>query len=334
MTSAQNITTFSAPWWLRSAHLQTILAKYLSPTYRLTTHSETFTLDDSDTLQLNWSEIPPQHDTRPLVVLLHGLAGDIHSHYIQGMFKALQQANYPTVLMHFRGCNGKPNKLARAYHSGDTADFAAVVKMLQQRFPAMPLCAVGFSLGANVLLKYCGEQADANPLRAAVAVSPPLSLSACATRINLGSSKIYQRYLLQKLKAATAQKLTELSSFPLPLTLQQIQNIKSIKEFDELYTAPIHGFKDAEDYYQRASGKAFLKHITVPTLIIHAKDDPFLSDEVIPTPAELSASIEYQLCTHGGHVGFVSGRTPFHTTYWLNQRIPAFLLQHCSRAST
>lgn len=329
MTSAQNITTFSAPWWLRSAHLQTILAKYLSPKYRFNTHSEIFILDDSDTLQLNWSEVLQPNDTRPLVILLHGLAGDINSHYIQGIFNALQQANYPAVLMHFRGCNGQPNKLARAYHSGDTADFSAVITMLQQRFPLMPLCAIGFSLGANVLLKYCGEQAADNPLRAAVAVSPPLSLSACATRINQGSSKIYQRYLLQRLKAATAQKLTTLSSFPLPLTLNQIQNIKSIREFDELYTAPIHGFKDAEDYYQRASGKAFLKHITVPTLIIHAKDDPFLSDDVIPAPTELNACIEYQLCTHGGHVGFVSGRTPFQATYWLNQRIPTFLQQHC-----
>lgn len=332
MTSSDNIKVFSAPWWLRSPHLQTILAKYLSPKYHLITNSEIFTLPDGDALQLNWSELPQHDDKRPLIVLLHGLAGDIHSHYIQGLFHALQKANCPTVLMHFRGCNGQPNKLARAYHSGDTADFAAVIQMLQQRFPSMPLSAVGFSLGANVLVKYCGEQSAANPLRAAVAVSPPLSLSACATRINHGSSKIYQRYLLQRLKAATAQKLAVFASFPIPLTPNQLKNIKSIKEFDELYTAPVHGFKNADDYYQRASGKAFLKHITVPTLIIHAKDDPFLSDAVIPAAHELSPTIEYQLCSHGGHVGFVTGSSPFKPTYWLNQRIPAFLLRHALEA--
>lgn len=316
---------FSAPWWLRNAHLQTIFAKYLSPRQRLQTQPETFTLSDGDQLQLNWSEMLAADEKRPLVVLLHGLAGDINSHYIQGLLATLQQQGIPSVLMHFRGCNGKPNKLARAYHSGDTADFAEVIAMLQQRLPQMPLCAVGFSLGANVLVKYCGEQAEQNPLRAAVAVCPPLSLAACAKRINQGSSKLYQSYLLKRLKQATLQKLASHPEFPLPLTAKQVQGMRSIEEFDEHYTAPIHGFLNAKDYYQRASGMAFLKRIRVPTLIIHAKDDPFLSDAVIPKAEILSPFIEYQLCQHGGHVGFVTGKHPLRPIFWLNQRIPAFL---------
>lgn len=323
---------FAAPWWLRNAHLQTIFAKYLSPKSKLDTDAETFHLSDGDEIQLNWSHRLSTSDKRPLVVLLHGLAGDIHSHYIQGLIAALKQHDLPCVLMHFRGCNGRPNKLARAYHSGDTADLREVIAMLQQRYPQMPLCAVGFSLGANVLVKYCGEQAQHNPLRVAVAVCPPLSLAACAKRINQGSSKIYQTYLLNRLKKATLAKLAEHADFPLPLSAAKIHAMRSIEEFDEHYTAPIHGFKNAKDYYQRASGMAYLKSIKVPTLIIHAKDDPFLSDDVIPHPAELSPTIEYQLCLNGGHVGFVSGKQPFKPVFWLNQRIPSFILEQLTIA--
>lgn len=325
---ANSTQHFYAPWWLRNAHLQTIFAKYLSPRSKLQTVSEIFTLSDGDHLQLNWSETLAVDETRPLVVLLHGLAGDINSHYIQGLMAVLKQQNLPCVLMHFRGCNGKPNKLARAYHSGDTADLAEVIGMLQQRFPKMPLAAVGFSLGANVLVKYCGEQAEQNPLRAAVAVCPPLSLAACAKRINQGSSKIYQSYLLKRLKSATLQKLASHPEFPLSLTPEQIQGMRSIEEFDEHYTAPIHGFVNAKEYYQRASGMAFLKQICIPTLIIHAKDDPFLTDAVIPQAADLSPFIDYQLCQNGGHVGFVQGRHPLKPQFWLNTRIPAFLRAH------
>ncbi|GGW68550.1 hydrolase [Alishewanella tabrizica] len=330
LSSTAPRSTFSAPWWLRNAHLQTIFAKYLSPKPTLITEPELVTLSDGDHLQLNWSETLTVEEKRPLVLLLHGLAGDIHSHYIQGVITALKQQGLPCVLMHFRGCNGQPNKLARAYHSGDTTDLAEVISLLQQRFPTMPLCAVGFSLGANVLVKYCGEQAAHNPLRAAVAVCPPLSLAACATRINQGSSKIYQRYLLKRLKNATLQKLANHPNFPLPLTATLVNRIRSIAEFDEYYTAPIHGFLNAQDYYQRASGMAFLQHIRIPTLIIHAKDDPFLSDAVIPKPGDLSPYIDYQLCQHGGHVGFVFGKHPLKPQFWLNTRIPEFLVTQLS----
>ncbi|MCB5227237.1 hydrolase [Alishewanella sp. 16-MA] len=320
-------SSFKAPWWLKHAHLQTIFAKYLSPKARLSSQAELFTLSDGDELQLNWTELPKATDTRPLVVLLHGLAGNIDSHYIQGLLTELKQRNWPAVLMHFRGCHGQPNKLPRAYHSGDTGDFAEVITQIQQRFPLMPISAVGFSLGANVLVKYCGEQGGANLLKAAVAICPPLALSASAKRINSGSSKVYQRYLLSRLKASTEQKLASHANFPLPLTLEQIRSFSSIEQFDQHYTAPIHGFRDAQDYYQKASGKAFLRHIQIPTLVIHAHDDPFLSDAVIPKPTDLSASVHYELSQHGGHVGFVTGSSPFKPVFWLNQRIPAFIKQ-------
>lgn len=317
-------SSFTPAWWLKHAHLQTIFAKYLSPKFKQKTVAEIFPLADGDEIQLNWMQPSKVAADAPLVVLLHGLAGDINSHYIQVMLAQCRQLRWPAVLIHFRGCNGQPNKLPRAYHSGDTADFSAVITEIGQRFPEQKIVAVGYSLGANVLLKYCGEQSSTNPLAAAVAVCPPLDLSACANRINQGSSRIYQRYLLGRLKRSTALKLKQFPNFPIPLTLKKLRQVRDLEQFDDNFTAPIHGFTSAQDYYQKASGKAFLQHISIPTLIIHAKDDPFLSDAVIPTPDELNQHIHYELSQGGGHVGFISG-TIFKPTFWLTQRIPTFI---------
>lgn len=317
-------SSFKPAWWLKHAHLQTIFAKYLSPRKKQKTVAELYTLPDGDELELNWMQPSKEAANAPMVVVLHGLAGNIHSHYIQGILAQCRAQHWPAVLMHFRGCNGKPNKLPRAYHSGDTADVAAVLHEITQRFPGRRLVAVGYSLGANVLLKYCGENNGHNLLSAAVAVCPPLDLSACASRINQGSSRIYQRYLLSRLKRSTLLKLKQFPDFPIPLTPRKVRRLSSIEQFDELYTAPIHGFLDAQDYYQKSSAKAFLQHIDIPTLIIHSSDDPFLSDAVIPTADEIPPSVHYELTSGGGHVGFVSGSV-FKPTFWLNQRIPEFI---------
>lgn len=322
--------SFQPAWWLKNAHLQTIFAKYFSPKQPLNTEAEIFSLPDGDEVQLNWLHSKSSCDSAPVVILLHGLAGDINSHYIQAMLAQCDTLSWTAVLLHFRGCNGKPNKLPRAYHSGDTADAALVISEVKRRYPNRPLVAVGFSLGGNVLLKYCGEQVVNNPLSAAVAVCPPLLLSACAKRINTGSSKLYQRYLLERLKRSTLAKLEQFTDFPLPLTPQQVRGFSSIEQFDEHYTAPIHGFLNAQDYYQQASCKAFLRHICIPTLIIHAKDDPFLSDDVIPQTNELSPHIHYELTSGGGHVGFVSG-SPLKPKFWLSQRVPQFINEQLAK---
>lgn len=317
-------SSFKPAWWLKHAHLQTIFAKYLSPRKKQKTVAEMFALPDGDELELNWMQPSKVAANAPMVVILHGLAGNINSHYIQGILAQCRALHWPAVLMHFRGCNGQPNKLPRAYHSGDTGDVAAVLAEIAQRFPGQKLVAVGYSLGANVLLKYCGENNGKNPLSAAVAVCPPLDLSACASRINQGSSKLYQRYLLGRLKHSTLLKLKQFPQFPIPLTARKLRRLTSIEQFDEHFTAPMHGFLNAQDYYQKASGKAFLQHVDIPTLIIHASDDPFLSDAVIPSADELSPCIHYELTCGGGHVGFVSGSV-FKPTFWLNQRIPEFI---------
>ncbi|MDX1391056.1 MAG: hydrolase [Rheinheimera sp.] len=317
-------SSFKPAWWLKHAHLQTIFAKYLSPRKKQKTVAEMFTLPDGDQLQLNWMQPSRVAADAPMVFILHGLAGDINSHYVQGMLAQCRALHWPAVMMHFRGCNGQPNNLPRAYHSGDTADLAAVLADITQRFEQYRFVAIGYSLGANVLLKYCGEQQTNNPLAAAVAVAPPLDLAACARRINQGSSKLYQRYLLNRLKRSTLAKLRQFDPFPLPLNARKIKRLSSIEQFDDVFTAPLHGFLNAQDYYQKSSAKAYLQHISIPTLIIHSADDPFLSDEVIPAANELSEKVHYELASGGGHVGFVSGSV-LKPRFWLNQRIPEFI---------
>jgi uncharacterized protein len=322
-----DLPEFKPAWWLKNCHLQTIFAKYLAPRQQLPYRPELLNLPDGDELMLSWGELSPDSG-KALVVILHGLEGNIHSHYVRGMLCKLQQQGFAVVLMHFRGCHGQANKLPRAYHSGDTADFGFVLQQLGQRYPGLPLAAVGFSLGGNVLMKYLGETAEHCPLQAAAAISAPLQLSASADRINQGFSKFYQRYLLRRLKGTMQRKLERHPDFPLAVTHADIKRLGTIRQFDQQLTAPLHGFLNAEDYYQKASAKPYLRHIKRPCLLIHAKDDPFLAPDVIPTAAELSPHSQLLLSEHGGHVGFVSGGVPWRPVYWLDQVVPAFLQQH------
>jgi len=318
---------FQPAWWLRNNHLQTIAAKYLAPRRPVATQAEMLALPDGDHLQLNWTEDPAAKPDQPIVVVLHGLEGNIDSHYAAGMLAALKKQGLIAVLMHFRGCNGAPNRLPRAYHSGDTDDLRYFIGQLQHRYPNRSLAAVGFSLGGNVLVKYAGEQHQQCPLRAVVAVSAPLALAASARRINQGSSRIYQRYLLGRLKRSMLAKLKRHSDFPLPITAEQIHQLQSIEAFDNLLTAPLHGFQNAEEYYRLSSGKAFLRQLQVPTLLVHAADDPFLSAAVLPKATEMPPWVSLLLSAKGGHVGFVSGVVPFKPTYYLEQHIPNYLMQ-------
>lgn len=320
-SQSQPLPAFIPAAGLGNAHLQTILAKYLAPRRTLHTRVEILQLPDKDELQLNWS-LDAEDCRKPLVILLHGLEGNIDSHYVRGMFHSLRQQNLAVVLMHFRGCHGVANKLPRAYHSGDTADFAVLVQLCQLRYPGRPLYAIGFSLGGNVLVKYCGESGVQNPLTAAVAVCAPLSLAPSSDRINQGFSKVYQRYLLGRLKGTMQRKLAAHQNFPLPLQHRDIRRIRTIRQFDDLLTAPLHGFRNAEHYYQSCSGLQFLPQVQCPLLLIDAQDDPFLAGA--DCAASLPRQIQLQRSRHGGHVGFISGSI-LRPVYWLEQVIPMWL---------
>lgn len=317
---------FKALWWLKNPHGQTIYASIRRhiklPQYR----KERFELPDGDFVDLAWVEAGLPKDA-PLVIILHGLGGSIHSRYVAGFMQAFKIAGWRTVLMHFRGASGEANRLPRAYHSGDTADLDYLVQVLDQREPETKKAIVGVSLGGNVLLKWLGEQGlEKRKARvdAAVAVSVPLELDRVASRVTQGFSRIYQAYLLKKLRKVFKQKLAKGAVYS-ESVLQEIEKGKCFWTFDDKVTAPLYGFPHVHAYYRESSSRQFLKYIQTPTLIIQALDDPFMTPEVLPVEAELSLAVTLELSKQGGHVGFIAGNKHGRPVYWLDQRIPAYL---------
>ncbi len=297
-------------------HLQTLWPSLVRWRPRPVLRRERLELPDGDFLDLDWTE----RRGAPLVVVLHGLEGSARSPYAAGLLRACAAAGMQGVLMHFRGCSGEPNRLPRSYHSGETGDLAHLVGVLRRRYPTRPLGVVGYSLGGNVLLKWLGECADAAPVQCAAAVSVPFLLGACADRLEQGLSQVYQHHLLGHLRASVRRKFQRLEGAPCELS--RLRSLNSFRRFDDAVTAPLHGFADAQDYYRRCSSRPFLRHIQVPTLILHAEDDPFMTPEVVPRAHELAPAVTLELATSGGHVGFVEGRIPGWGGYWLERRLP------------
>jgi uncharacterized protein len=280
-------------------------------------------LPDGDFVDLDWCSPPAGGSDSPIVVLLHGLQGSAQSPYIRGMTRALMRRGMRAVVMHFRGCSGEPNRLPRGYHSGDTADLAHLVEQLRAREPRAPLAAIGYSLGGNVLLKWLGETGPDNPLSAAAAVGPPFELGPSADQIGRGCWGVYERHLLRSLLQSVGRKSRRRAAGAHGNL--SLAAIRTIRQFDDRLTAPLHGFASAEDYYQRCSCRPFLAHIAVPTLVVHARNDPFIPPAVIPQEVELSPAVHLELSDDGGHIGFVSGRWPWAAEYWLESRVPVFL---------
>lgn len=312
---------FHPAWWLPGPHAQTLFASLFGRTVALRARRERLELPDGDFI-----DIDHMGESGPVVLLLHGLEGSSRSHYIRIVAERLTAAGLRAIVMHFRGCSGAPNRLARGYHSGETGDLATVLDVLARRGPGQtPAAAVGFSLGGNVLLKYLGERGSDTVLGCAVAVSVPFRLDRCADRINLGFSRFYQWILLRSIKRSLARKAEVLRA---RIDLQAVADSRSFWEFDDRVTAPLHGFRDVHDYYGRSSSRQYLKGIRVPTLILQAKDDPLIPPDAVPSPDELSASIDLELSNHGGHVGFVAGQILFRPRYWLGERIVDYVAEH------
>jgi predicted alpha/beta-fold hydrolase len=313
---------FRPAWWLPGPHAQTLWPVLCRRRPRLSLRRERLELPDGDFLDLDWTA----GERGPIVLVLHGLEGSSDSHYARGLLATLVRHGWRGVVMHFRGCGGQPNRLARGYCAGDTADMAYVVDWLRRRAPDAPLAAVGYSLGGNVLLKWLSEAGADIPLRAAVAVSTPFVLDSTARRLQQGFSRLYQFHLLHALKRGYRAKFRHRSDGP--VALAALATIRDFYAFDDRITAPLHGYAGVHDYYARASCRPGLRHIQVPTLILHALDDPFMRPEAIPETGELSPSVRLELSPRGGHVGFVAGRWPWRAHYWLERRIPTFLAEH------
>jgi hypothetical protein len=313
---------FRPAWWLSNRHLQTIWPVLCRTRIRLETRRERFELPDGDFLDVDWVG-----RGGPIVIVLHGLQGSAESNYARGLLKGIEARGWRGALMHFRGCSGETNRLARSYHSGETTDVDWLARVLRSREPETPLAGVAYSLGGNVLLKWLGESGADNPLRAAVAVSIPFELGTAADSMESGFSRVYQWYLVHKLRKAVRAKIAN-GSFGLSLSSTDLDRLRTFREFDDAVTAPMHGFRSAQDYYERCSSRRFVDRIETPTLVLHAADDPLMHSGVIPSPEERSAHVAFEVSPNGGHVGFVSGRWPWSAQYWLEDRIPEFLQAH------
>lgn len=316
---------FRPAWWLASAHLQTLWPTLFRVGPRVSLARERFELDDGDFLDLDWTSGADS----PIVVAVHGLEGSSRSPYARGLLERVIECGWRGVVMHFRGCGGSMNRLDRTYHSGETGDLNALVDALRRREPDTPLAVVGYSLGGNVVLKWLGERGEDAPVEAAVAVSVPFVLSQAAERLDRGFSRLYQRWLLRSLQDKIRRKF-EHHPDP-PVDLSRLHRRQSMRAFDDAITAPLHGFHDARDYYARASSRPFLTRIARPTLILHARDDPFMTCDVVPRPHELGPLTRLELSEGGGHVGFVGGRWPGRARYWLEHRIPDFLAAYLGK---
>jgi predicted alpha/beta-fold hydrolase len=315
---------FTPPPWLRNPHLQTLWPKLFRLIPALPLRPERLELADGDFIDLAWAS-----GSGPIVLLLHGLEGTLRSHYALPVMAALRNAGLQPVFMHLRGCSDEPNRLPRSYHSGAIEDLAEVLTLL--RDSGRPVAgAIGFSLGGNLLLRYLGINGQASLLRAAMAVSVPFVLGDAARRLEQGGSRIYQHYLLTKLKQAYRRKFSRQSS-PLHIDLDRIRTLWA---YDQQVTAPLNGFAGADDYYSRCSSKGYLPGITTPTLILHSLDDPFMYPANVPRADQVGPGVQLAIQAHGGHVGFIEGRFPWRTGCLIDRLAPAFFHEQLAPART
>lgn len=304
---------------LANRHLQTLLPRML-PAPRLAFETEIVNLPDGDFVELAWGRPAPEAEDAPLFILFHGLEGSVQSPYAKGLMATAARLGWRSVLMHFRGCGKAPNRLPRAYHSGDTADAYWVLGLLAKRYPHALKVAAGVSLGGNMLTKLVAEQGgDGLDLAGAIVISAPLDLAASADALNRGFAKVYQRHLLKDLKRKIAAKM-RLGPLPIALNPHQLKELDTFWAYDNEVTAPLHGFSSASDYYARASAGRLLGTIELPMLMLHAADDPFMPGDLferLPTPAD---SVRVEIARHGGHVGFIESRHG-RPSSWLLRRV-------------
>jgi predicted alpha/beta-fold hydrolase len=316
-----NPEPYIAPWWLPGGNPQTIYARTLARNYAVEYRRQRWETPDGDFIDLDW--VNCQGGAAKLLVLFHGLEGCSRSHYALSLMTMAQQVGWRGVVPHFRGCSGESNRLARAYHSGDAAEVDWILRRLKAENRDSEIYVAGVSLGGNMLLKWLGEQgaAAAAVVQGAIAVSAPVDLQAAAAVLDFG----YRRaiYTSRFLRSLRAKVLAKIAAHGLEIDIDAVRGCSTFRQIDDLYTAPIHGFKDADDYWTRASSKPWLKHIRAPTLLLNARNDPFLPASALPAPRDVSDAVKLEFPNAGGHVGFVAGPLPGRLE-WLSQRVLDF----------
>jgi predicted alpha/beta-fold hydrolase len=329
MTKELSNNSFKPAWWLPGGHSQTLWRK-LSPPVSIGQKRERVELGDGDFIDLDWADPVSPADSRDglIVVILHGLCGCSASPYVIALQTLLSSQRIASVALNFRSCSGEINRLARAYHSGISEDANEVFTQLFAAHPRHRFAFVGYSLGANVLLKWLGEIATHPQVYKAVAVSTPFALSLCSKAMLTGVSRHYGSYFVRRLLRDVAAKQRHFAATGNSEQLAQLhalgdlRGIATIWEFDDRVTAPLHGYRDAEDYYTRCSSLRFLDAIGTDTLLIQSRNDPLIPANALPDPGRLPANVRLELQGHGGHVGFISGQRE----NWLEQRIVQFVM--------
>ncbi|WP_053333857.1 YheT family hydrolase [Gemmatimonas phototrophica] len=313
-------------WWLPDPHSATLWGRLGRREPRLPVRTERWDTPDGDFVELARLDGQRGPDS-PRLLLFHGLEGGVHSHYARAMFREARSRGWAADLLLFRTCGSEPNRLPRSYHSGETSDPLWVVRQLVTAFPNAPLGLMGVSLGGNVLCKMLGEEGDALPaqVRGAVAMSVPFDLAEASRYIGRGFGAVYEKFFL---KSLIPKALAKISRHPELAPLQVVRQARTLWQFDDAFTAPLHGFRDAADYYARASSLPYLSRIQRPTLLLSAVDDPFLPPAVLDrvrTELAGNSAVEMEFPARGGHVGFTSYSGPLTPWYYGEWRAAEFL---------
>jgi predicted alpha/beta-fold hydrolase len=324
VSSKRRAEIYRPAWWIPGAHAQTLWGKFFRPRPPLPLRIERWDTPDGDFIDVHRLEGPRD---APRLVLLHGLEGTIRSHYVAGFFGEAVRRGWSADLLIFRGCGDEPNRAPRFYHSGETGDLSMVLGRVRAEIPDAPIVLAGVSLGGNVLLKFLGELGPSVPDKvvAAAAISVPFDLERGARFISTGFSRIYDRHFLRTLRH---KALAKLEHYPELFDADELNRAENIYAFDDAVTAPVHGFKDAHDYYARSSSLGFLDRVAVPTLLLNAIDDPFLPADVLDQVREIArgnSCLDLEFTEHGGHVGFIGGRAPWRPFYYAEWRACEYL---------
>jgi predicted alpha/beta-fold hydrolase len=309
-------STYRAPTWLPGGHLQTVHPVLFRRVKVVTNRRERLELEDGDFLDLEWAG----GRSGRLAIISHGLESYSGATYVQGMARALVKRGWDVLAWSFRGCSDEPNRLASFYHSGKTEDLDAIIRHAIQARPAEKIALIGFSLGGNLTLKYVGERGgEIHPkVSRAVAFSVPCELACSSAKLAEWQNRIYMERFMKSLRAKVKEKHRH---FPGELDIAGIDAMRTFGEFDDRFTAPLHGFTDAEDYWKGSSSRQFLPGIKIPTLLVTAENDPILGPACYPyAEAEDSPAFFLETPSDGGHVGFGVG-----DEYWSEKRAAEFL---------
>ena len=312
-----SVNDFTPPRWLRNPHVQSIYGALYPFKIHIETRAEELILPDGDFIDLIWAG----DENKPVVIFLHGLEGSINSNYIRSTMEHLAMNGWQTLLMHYRGCSGRPNKFTKAYSAGYSEDLQFLITTITERYPDHSVGIIGFSLGGNVALRF-RQQFQQERIKAVVAVSTPYDLGACTDYI----PAFYERILLKSLKRKAMKKMR--LGYDTPVTVKLLKSIHTIRAFDDFITAPIFGFKNAEDYYNNSSSRWSFADITQPTLLINAVDDPFIPPASLPAAAELPSCVSRCFTKYGGHIGFIEGGSIIRPRRWYHKVINNYLHQY------